>query len=524
MFCVYCGQKIKEESSFCPYCGKKLPPKKDVTTPSQSGKDQQDPPAKRRTKQQKSRRGFGLLWFLAFVLAGLVIVFSLEAFDIVDIPVVEEILNEIGFVRDTDTDDDTDDESHGKNDREDASEREDNPTVDNTQAVTTPPATEDPAEAAYRDAVDYCSALAEQGEYDSAIAYLEELSRDNSDPRYADLLVEYTRMRKDSMLSDAADLSSAGQYRQAIQLLHKAWKEQGGQDYYDAMATYRQEFGLYNTSLYAAGKYNTVLLGADGEVEVCGDNAFRELSAGNWTDMAAVSAGDKHVIGLTKHGTVLAAGDATYGQCDVSGWNDIMAISAGDFHTVALSADGYVYATGYNHKGQCNVTTLMQAAGQHRIVSIAAGYVHTLALLENGTVVACGSNTYGECNVGGWTDIVAIYAGTQFSAGLKMDGSVVVAGHGPSAWDLSGWTDIVNLAAGDFYLVGVKADGTVVSVGVNSSDNPDEGQMNVSGLTNIVFVAAGNDHTVAMNSDGTLFCIGSNKYGQCNYHSRTLDP
>ena len=96
------------------------------------------------------------------------------------------------------------------------------------------------------------------------------------------------------------------------------------------------------------------------------------------------------------------------------------------------------------------VSTLMNAAGDKRIVSVAAGYVHTLALLEDGNVVACGINSYGECNVFNWKDIVAIYAGTQFSAGLKMDGTVVVTGEGASGWDLSDWTDIVNLADGDY--------------------------------------------------------------------------
>lgn len=98
-----------------------------------------------------------------------------------------------------------------------------------------------------------------------------------------------------------------------------------------------------------------------------------------------------------------------------------------------------------------------------------------------------------------------------------------MTGKGTSHWDLSGWTDIVNLAAGDYYLVGLKADGTVVAVGIDSSDNPSEGQMNVSALTDIVFVGAGHDHTVAMNSEGKLFCIGSNKKGQCDYNGRVLE-
>lgn len=325
-----------------------------------------------------------------------------------------------------------------------------------------------------------------------------------------------------NILDEAEQYAEAKKYRLAIELLDNAWQEYGEQQFYDLAADYRREFGIYNTSLVAAGKYNTVLLGSDGRVEVCGDGSHGELAAGNWTGIVAVSAGDRHIVGLTQNGTVVAAGNKVNGECDVDGWSNIIAISAGDVHTVALSRYGTVYAAGYNHKGQCDVENLMNAAGQKQIVAIAAGYVHTLALLEDGRVVACGGNSYGECNVSGWRDIVAIYAGTQFSAGLKADGTVVVTGQGTSAWNLSGWTDIVNLAAGDYYLIGLKADGTVVSVGVNSSDNPSEGQTNVSGLSDIVFVAAGNDHTVAMTSDGTLLCIGSNKYGQCDFHRRVL--
>lgn len=325
-----------------------------------------------------------------------------------------------------------------------------------------------------------------------------------------------------NILTEAEQYAAARKYRLAIELLDNAWKKYGERQFYDLAAKYRTEFGVYNTSLFAAGKYNTVILGSDGRVEICGDNSHREYDAGNWTDIVAISAGDRHVVGLTKNGTVVAEGNDVNDECKVTGWTNIIAISAGDVHTVALSKNGNVYATGYNHKGQCDVTTLTNVAGEKRIVSVAAGYVHTLALLEDGSVVACGGNSNGECNVYGWKDIVAIYAGSEFSAGLKKDGTVVVTGKGTSTWDISTWTDIVNLAAGDYYLIGLKANGDVLSVGVNSPDNPSEGQTSVSGWADIVFVAAGNDHTIAMDSDGTLLCIGSNKYGQCNYHGRVL--
>lgn len=39
-----------------------------------------------------------------------------------------------------------------------------------------------------------------------------------------------------------------------------------------------------------------------------------------------------------------------------------------------------------------------------------------------------GDNNEGQCNVSGWTDIVAISAGTDYTVGLKADGTVVFAG------------------------------------------------------------------------------------------------
>ena len=561
MFCYYCGQNIKDNSSFCPYCGKILASKKvstesaavtsvgaapnpngvprqrslskenqpnrnEVPVGSSNRQSQRSPSRGNQPDRKKSRWGFKLcLWLLALLVASSGVVFALAYFEIADIPFVSEFMTESGIIQnnedtDEEPDEEPEEEPHKQNDAQDQAATEDTTTV---EEETVPPATEDPEEAAYRDAVAYCSNLAEQGDFDSAIVYLEEIIQESSDSRYTDLCDEYKIMRRENIVAAASDLVSGGQYRRAIQTMDAAWKNYGDQEYYDAVVEYRQQFGIYNTSLFAVGKYNTVLLGSDGKVEICGDNTYGELAANSWTDMAAVSAGDRHIVGLTKNGQVMAVGDLANGQCNVTGWSDILAISAGDVHTVALAKDGTVYATGHNNMGQCNVSTLMNAAGDRRIVSVAAGYVHTLALLEDGNVVACGINSYGECNVFNWKDIVAIYAGTQFSAGLKMDGTVVVTGEGASGWDLSDWTDIVNLAAGDYYLIGLKADGTVVSVGDNSSDKPAEGQTNVFGLTDIVFVGAGNDHTVAMNSDGTLLCIGSNKYGQCNYHGRSLE-
>ena len=178
----------------------------------------------------------------------------------------------------------------------------------------------------------------------------------------------------------------------------------------------------------------------------------------------------------------------------------------GYYHTVALKTDGTVVAVGDNDDGQCDVS------GWTDIVAISAGSHHTVGLKADGTVVAVGNNEYGECDVSGWTDIVAIAASDYHTVGLKADGTVVATSDNYSGQcDVSGWTDIVAVAAGDYHTVGLKADGTVVAVGYNSY-----GQCDVSRWSDIVAVAAGTWHTIGLKADGTVVAVGDNTGGQCN--------
>ena len=62
-----------------------------------------------------------------------------------------------------------------------------------------------------------------------------------------------------------------------------------------------------------------------------------------------------HTVGLKTDGTVLASGDIQYGQCSVENWTDIAAVAAGERHTVALKKDGTLLAIGDNEAGQCNL-------------------------------------------------------------------------------------------------------------------------------------------------------------------------
>jgi len=110
---------------------------------------------------------------------------------------------------------------------------------------------------------------------------------------------------------------------------------------------------------------------------------------------------------LRSDGTVLSTdlsipedGDQDYAQSGVDGWTDIIAISTGNRHTVGLKSDGTVVTTDVltesAYRGQCEVGDWTD------IVAIAAGHFHTVGLRSNGTFVYAGRNDYGQCDLDDW--------------------------------------------------------------------------------------------------------------------------
>lgn len=330
-----------------------------------------------------------------------------------------------------------------------------------------------------------------------------------------------------ALLDEAAQLVADNQYRKAIELLSNSYKTYGDARLYWQMNEYRREMANFNNRVICAGKFNTVVI-SNGVINMCGDSRYKEMGANGWGGVAAVAMGDKHLVALMKSGTVDAVGISVDKQYEgIKGLNGVASLAAGDFHSVALMQDGTIRSSkGYNHAGQCAVETLALAAGGREVVAVSAAYDHTVALLEDGTAVAVGDKkaynnpVNGSCNVGYWTDIAAIYSGSEFSAGLRIDGTVVLSGVN---WDVSGWTDIVNMAAGDYYLVGVREDGTVVAVGDPNEGNSYMGYAHVNSLKDVVYISAGHDHTVAVDKYGKVHCIGSNEFGQCDLNGMTVN-
>ena len=83
---------------------------------------------------------------------------------------------------------------------------------------------------------------------------------------------------------------------------------------------------------------------------------------------------------------------------------------------------------------------------------------------------------YGEWDVTDWTGVKTLYSGTEYTIGLREDGSLLVTGGELSTLDFLGeiaqWTDIQALSFGvremyTAHVVGLKTDGTVVAAGLN---------------------------------------------------------
>ena len=130
--------------------------------------------------------------------------------------------------------------------------------------------------------------------------------------------------------------------------------------------------------------------------------------------------------------------------------------------------------------------------------SIAAGREHIIVRKDDGMVEAFGRNEYGQLDVEEWTHIAAVEAGDGFTAGLREDGVVLIAGKLDAADEVETWEGIVELAADGRILIGLKEDGTLVSSGLYGTTG------DYYEWTDIRSVACSNWAMAALTEDGTV--------------------
>ena len=139
---------------------------------------------------------------------------------------------------------------------------------------------------------------------------------------------------------------------------------------------------------------------------------------------------------------------------------------------------------------------------------IAGGYKHLVSLRDDGTVLAAGSNDSGQCNVQDWESIAAVYAYDSITAGLRTDGTVVVAGRDALNESVSSWRDVTMLALGINHILGLTQDGRVLSAGTNLSGCCETGDWE-----NIVSVWADDSLSIGITEEGRVKIAGSLYYG-----------
>jgi alpha-tubulin suppressor-like RCC1 family protein len=287
------------------------------------------------------------------------------------------------------------------------------------------------------------------------------------------------------------------------------------------------------TALSTGGKHN-VAVRWNGAVVAWGSNEYGQLGNGTRTDSATPV-------------WVCAPDHTDCADDPAARLSGVTTLGVGLYHTVAALRDGTVLAWGDNSIGQLGdgtkdsrTTPVWVCNGRNPwhadcandpaarlntdVIALSAGSYHTLALLRNGTVLAWGSNANGQLGIGVLNDstiplwvictpdqttcdprhtarltgVIALGAGTSYSAALRQDGTVLT-------WGSDNGGQLGNGGGSDRSIPGwVCAQGRIS----DCSTFPD------SRLAGVAVLSAGSGHSAAILGDGSIVAWGSNDYGQ----------
>ncbi|MDB5106241.1 MAG: repeat-containing protein [Fibrobacteres bacterium] len=280
-------------------------------------------------------------------------------------------------------------------------------------------------------------------------------------------------------------------------------------------------------------------------------NAFRYAGGGRFS-LTVKGDGTVWSWGLNAKGQLGRTGTANFpGQ--IAGITTAKSVAAGAEFGLALLADGTVRAWGDNTFAQlgdgstAQHNTPVPVSGLTRIVGIYAGESHALAVDQDGRVWVWGSNGYGQLgdgrassnaflptSLGSLSGVIAVAAGSDFSAALKADGTVYTWGNNGAGQlgdgtnsmrtlpaSVPGLTGVRAIEAGAQHMLALKSDGTIWAWGSNNSGDLGDGSLinrnapvKVSGLVSMVSIGAGDYHSFGTQSDGTGWAWGLNDSAQ----------
>lgn len=266
----------------------------------------------------------------------------------------------------------------------------------------------------------------------------------------------------------------------------------------------------------------------------------------NWRNIKSISGFDAVIIGITNNNEVVVENNGNEGfnyvNTDTSDWNNIIKVCAGTNYALGLTSDGFVKVYGYSEYQETHnqfehyTTDEIDVLDWTEIVDIATSWRTSAGLTKDGEikVVGYGSDIIEndiENNAEKWKDVIAIslnggrspnvdddytLRGDVYLAGLKKDGTVVIAGLDSKNEELwkqrdcendEEWHDIMEISAGDWYVVGLRNDGKVLITGKNHSDiKTDYIESDFDGWDDfgIVNVDAGYGQIIGLTSTGLI--------------------
>ncbi len=192
--------------------------------------------------------------------------------------------------------------------------------------------------------------------------------------------------------------------------------------------------------------------------------------------------------------------------------NDIKSISCGANHTAILNNNGEVLTFGENSKGQLginsnsNLHTPMEISGNHdNIIAVSCGSEYTAILKNDGTVLTFGDNSNGRT------------------------GQNTGSGNTTTPIEISGnHIDIIAVSCGSEHTAILKNNGTVLTFGKYNEGRLGQGDINSNILTpieisgnhtDIIAVSCGGKHTAILKNNGTVLTFGDNVKGQLGINS-----
>lgn len=147
----------------------------------------------------------------------------------------------------------------------------------------------------------------------------------------------------------------------------------------------------------------------------------------------------------------------------------------------------------------------LELAKLQQATTISAGIRSSVGMIRHGKVYLAGNDEYlWKDKLDSWNDIISISVKGDFVAGLKDNGTVVIAGKIPEYYvSTKTWSDIIAVSTGQQYIIGLKSDGTLVAQGHNG-----DGQVNIDDWTEIITISTGWRHTVGLDSNGEIHITG----------------